>query len=1220
MYKLRFLVVLLLGVYTQVKSQSFEFTENKGQWDDQVKFKGELSSGAFFLKANGYRVLQHDTAAFARVIQVMAGHASLSGDEAVPTPAPAAASKTNAKANAKALAPAKPGEGLAVNSHAYDVSFAGANPNPVIIPEKEMVGYANYFIGNDKGKWADHVRTYGSLLYKDIYPGVDVRYYSENGYIKYDLLIQPYAQVDRIALQYDGVESLSVKDGDLYIKTSVTTIREQYPLSYQLVNGIRQQVKCRYEVVGTKVLFRLSGYDRSKMLVIDPLLIFSSFTGSPSDNWGYTATYDGAGNLYAGGIVFGNAYPVTPGAFQTQFAGGGNTGENGGFDIGIMKFNPTGTQRVYATYIGGSNGNEQPHSLVVDRNGDLVLAGRTTSSNYPTTSPVIGKGGGWDIVVSKLNTAGSAMLGSLRIGGSEDDGVNIRHKYSGNAGSGPSSLMRNYGDDARSEVVIDKNDFIYVASCTQSADFPATSGSFQPQKSGKQDGLILKFDKNLSAMLFASHIGGSEDDAAYVMAVAPNGDIYAGGGTASSDFPGNKTGTVGTTFSGGTCDGFIAVISNDGSTLKKTAYVGTNGIDQVYGIQFDRSGFFYLEGTSTGSFPVKNAPFSQPGGKQFVAKLPEDLSSYIYSTVWGTNTLLPNISPIAFLVDRCENVYISGWGGVVINTNPPYGVSGTQGLTVTPDAFKSVTDGRDFYFIVLEKDAKSLLFASFFGQQDPNRISDHVDGGTSRFDQDGIIYQAICANCQGGQFPVTPGVIGPHNPSGRCNEAVVKIAFDLSGVRGGVKASIGGVDNDTSGCVPLTVDFRDTVKIAKSYEWSFGDGSPSQATVGPTISHTFNAVGNYRVRMIAIDSARCFPRDTTYVTIRVRADRATVLAAATKLPPCESNAYSFANQSVAPAGKPFQNNSFTWIFDDNTAPLVTGTETITHTFPGPGTYKVKMILSDTDYCNAPDTFAITLRVSSNVDARIETPSSGCAPYSAVFNNVSLGGVSFFWDFGDGTTSTEIDPVHLYVNPGTYTVKMVAEDDNTCNRIDSTQTTIIVSGKPTSAFSFSPNPPEENVITTFTNLSIDGVRYNWQFGDGASLQTTKKDTLIRHQYKQTATYNACLITYNQYNCPDTVCQPVSIIINPLLDVVTAFTPNNDGVNDKGKVIGYGVDKMLFRIYNRWGQLVFESSDVDLGWDGKYKGKNQPMDAYGYTLDAVMFGGQTIRKSGSITLIR
>ncbi len=1211
MFRIRLLVAGFFGLTVGIKAQSFEFTENKGQWNSEVKFKGQLWSGAFFLKNNGYRVLQYDTAQFSNAIALMTGHKSF----------PANTNSSSAKISG-VTAPVKlpPDDRIVVKSHAYDVSFSGANPSPAIIPEKELPGYANYFIDNDSSKWASHVKTYGGLVYKNIYPGVDARYYSENGYVKYDLIIQPNASPEKIAMQYDGVDGLSIENGELVIKTSVATVKEQSPLSYQVINGVRQQVKCRYELIGNKVSFKLTGYDKSQVLVIDPTFIFCSFTGSTADNWGYTATYDKQGNLYCGGIVFGAGYPVTPGAFQTSWAGGGNTGENGGFDIGIIKFNPLGTTRIYSTYLGGSAGNEQPHSLVVDDNGELVIAGRTTSSNYPSTRANIGKGGGWDIFLSRLNATGSALIGSVRIGGSADDGVNIRHKYGAAASSGPLSLMRNYGDDARSEVIIDKVGEICVASCSQSSDFPVTGGVFQPLLAGKQDALILKFNSTLTNQIFTSFIGGTQDDAAYVIAPAANGDLYIGGGTASSDFPGNKAGTFGPNFNGGICDGFIAIISADGSTLKKTTYVGTTGADQVYGIQFDKNGFFYFEGTSTGNFPVQNVTYSQPGGKQFIGKVTADLSSYVYSTVWGTNAVFPNISPIAFLVDRCENVYISGWGGTVIETNPPYAVSGTNGLFTTPDAIKSNTDGRDFYFFVLEKDAKSVLFASFFGQQDATKISDHVDGGTSRFDQDGIIYQAMCANCQGGQFPVTPGVAGPSNPSGRCNEAVVKISFDLSGVRGGVKASINNVDGDTIACVPVTVQFRDTVQLAKTYEWFYADGSPVEKTNGPNVSHTFTQVGNFRVRMIAVDSSKCYPRDTTYVTIKVSADRAVLAANAVKLPPCETNNYEFRNLSTAPPAKPFKANSFIWDFGDNTPPVTAGTNTVNHAYPGPGTYNVQLILTDTNYCNWPDTLKSTLRVSTNVRARFTTPLSGCAPYNAVFSNTSLGGTDFRWIFDDGTISTDISPTKLYAVPGTYTVKLVAFDSNTCNLVDSTTTTITVSGKPTAGFSFAPNPPVENIITTFTNLSVNATRYNWIFGDGTSLQTIRQDTIVKHQYKKTDTYTACHVAINDFNCADTVCQPVPIIINALLDVVSAFTPNNDGINDRAVVIGYGVDKMLFRIYNRWGQLMFETNDPDIGWNGKFKGKDQPMDAYGYTLDAILFGGAHIKKSGSITLIR
>jgi len=255
LFKSRYLFVVLIVFATQLKAQSFEFIENKGQWDKHVKFKGELSTGAFFLQANGYRVLQHDTAAFLIALQKLTGHYQM----------PSSATDASGKyvnVDPKAAVTPKPDDRIVVNSHAYDVTFSGADPQSSIVPERPAPGYANYFIGNYSTKWASNVNSYEALVYKNIYPGIDVRYYSENGYVKYDLIIQPNAKPEKIALQYDGVESLSIQDGNLLIKTSVNTVTEQYPLSYQLVNGTRQEVKCRYQLDGKTVRFNLSGYDR----------------------------------------------------------------------------------------------------------------------------------------------------------------------------------------------------------------------------------------------------------------------------------------------------------------------------------------------------------------------------------------------------------------------------------------------------------------------------------------------------------------------------------------------------------------------------------------------------------------------------------------------------------------------------------------------------------------------------------------------------------------------------------------------------------------------------------------------------------------------------------------------------------------------------------------------------------------------------------------------
>ncbi|MES2773710.1 MAG: PKD domain-containing protein [Bacteroidota bacterium] len=820
-------------------TQNLELVENKGQWNKAVKFQAKLLTGAFYLESAGYKVLQHHPVDLQNVTSWFHG----SHVEASPVP-----------------------EVITLRSHAYEVLFDHCNPDPVIIPEQLRPGYNNYFTSSNPKEWASECKIYGGTIYKNMYPGIDVHYYSQDGQMKYDIIIHPNADISKLALTYNGVEALELKEGELFVKTSVGEIKENRPFSYQLKNGVHTEVPCHFQVSGKTARFQLGSYDRSKTLIIDPTLVFSSFTGSTADNWGYVATYGPGGTSFGAGIVFGLGFPVSTGAFQTTFGGGTNTGEDAiGFDMGIIKLSSDGSQRIYATYVGGA-GNESPQSLIADAQGNLVVAGRTTSGNFPVTRPLIGTGGGWDIFVLKLNPTGTGLVGSIRIGGISDDGVNIRNKY---PNPQPSSLMQNYNDDSRCEAMFDQAGNILLASCTQSGDFPVTAGTaFQPAKSGLQDALFLKFDSNLSNELYGSFLGGSGDDVAYVLSISPEtGNTWIAGGTRSTNFPGNKTGTVGQN-PGGNIDGFVAVVSPSGTLLKST-YIATAANEQVYGLKLDKLGFPYILATTTGNLPVQNAAFSQAGGKQFIGKLQKDLSGYLYSTVFGTNAAAPNISPTAFFVDNCENVYVSGWGGSITQASiPQFPNAGTMGMTITPNALQSTTDGKDFYLFVLEKNAISQLYGSFFGEN--GGATDHVDGAASRFDEDGVLHQAFCANCGGTvSFPTTPGSWAPTNSSGAgCNEAIVKIRFDLSGIRGGIKSSINSQDGDTSSCgVPLTVDFRDTVAIAASYEWNFGDGSGPVVTASPTISHTYFTPGIYQARLIAVDNSKCISRDTSYVNI-----------------------------------------------------------------------------------------------------------------------------------------------------------------------------------------------------------------------------------------------------------------------------------------------------------------------------------------------------------------
>jgi gliding motility-associated-like protein len=1201
----------------QTGSSNLEFVENKGQWDKNVAFKADIGTGTFYLSKKGFTVLLHNPDELAAVRAYHHG---------VQTPDQSQLQKNNAiSLNSEA-----PSEQV-VHSHVYKVSFLGASDNVEIVPDKPLPSYNNYFIGNDPSKWATDCKVYQGITYKNIYPNIDLRYYSNNGIMKYDMIVHPGGNPDNIIMKYDGAEKLDIKRTELLIKTSIGTSKELTPTSYQLTNEGKSEVPCRFfKSSENTVRFKIKNYDPKATLVIDPTLVFCSFTGSLTTNWGFTATYGPDGSLFAGGIVDGLGFPVSPGAFQTSWKGGPNTGP---WDIGILKFNPSGSQRVYATYLGGGS-SDYPHSLVVDKQGNLVVFGRTSSVDFPTTAPTVGKGGGRDIFVTKFNAAGNGLIGSLRIGGTSDDGLNITDQGENGGSEVTQSLILNYGDWSRGEVILDGSNNIYVASCTQSSDFPIIGNVFQPKLAGgnaKQDGVIIKINPSCNGVIFSSFLGGSQDDAALVMDLNPiTGDIYVGGCTLSPNFPGINPNVYQSSFKGG-IDGFLSIISNDGSTLKGTTFFGNSGSTVIYGVKFDKLGFPYVMGTTTGSWSMVNAAWGNVGAKQFVAKLKQDLSSIVYTTTFGTpNAKSPNISPVAFLVDRCQNVYVSGWGSFYEyngSSPDPYGLSGTAGMPVTPNAIKPTTDGRDFYFIVIKRDAAGLLYGTFFGQNDPPNkyasLSEHVDGGTSRYDQNGVIYQAICANCNTQpniKFPTTPGVWAPLNgarANGGCNLAAVKIAFNFAGVSANLKSIING-RYDSTGCVPLEVTFVDTIKNAKSYIWNFGDGTPDSPATASTVVHTYNNVGNYLVRLIAIDSTSCNISDTVYLHIIGRTDKALLDFSAIKLPPCKSLDYQFVNNSVAPPNKPFTDSSFIWDFGDGTR-VRTGTGTLNHSFTAAGTYKVRLVLVDTNYCNYPDSVVQLLSVSPLVKAQFVTPAAGCVPYTAYFENTSLGGQTYFWTFGDGSTSTEMSPSHLYPFVGTYTVSLTVIDSNTCNIIDSTKTTIIVSDKPHAAFTTSPIPPTPNTLTIFYNNSTDGVLYKWFFGDGDSVIKTTLDS-VGHQYNASGTYEACLVVYNKYQCPDTVCQQVEAIVNPLLDVPNAFTPGRFGVNAVVGVKGFGINKMLFRIYNRWGQKLFESTDPNIGWDGTYKGALQPADVYVYTLQAELVNGSKVDRKGDITLIR
>jgi hypothetical protein len=745
---------------------SLEFVENRGQWPAPVRYSADIPGGRLFLEPGGlvYSLLadvphEHNSAAVAR-------------------PAPDAAIKT----------------------HAFRVAFEGGAPRPALRSENQTAEVRNYLRGNDPSHWAHNVPGFRRLHYAGIWPGIGAQFYeNEQQQLEYDFELAAEANPDLIRLRYDGADALSLTAaGELRIQTSVGTLRELAPKAYQTdAAGRRQPVACAYALHGQTVRFQLGAYDHHRPLIIDPTVLFSTYTGSAANNWGFTATYDQQGNMYSGGIVFGAGYPTTFGAAYTSFGGI--------IDIGIIKYNTStsgAAARVWATYIGGSRA-DFPHSLVVGSQGDLFLLGSTASPNYPTTASAYHKtfnGGtpttlfglgttnspteGSDIVVTRLSANGQSLVGSTYLGGSKNDGLLY---------AATSPLTRNYGDPFRGDILLDADDNIYLASNTASSDFPTTNGVQNQYQGGASDAVVCKLDATASKLLWSSFLGGSGSDAAYSLQLDASGNLYVSGGTDSPNFP-TTPGSLYPKAQGGV-DGFAARISRSGTVLQKSTYIGTSAYDQSYFVQLDGSGAVYLLGQTLGAYPTTAGRYRNAGSTQFIHKLDADLALTSFSTVFGSGRPSIDISPTAFLVDQCNRIYVSGWGGGP-NRIQPFNNGTTLALPITANAVQSTTDGQDFYLMQLAPDATHLDYATYFGQNfDAPSGGDHVDGGTSRFDPRGLVYQAVCAcfSTNGNNFPVPPGAGTYSAVSGNpasCNNAAFKFNFETVNVVAGTDRSV----------------------------------------------------------------------------------------------------------------------------------------------------------------------------------------------------------------------------------------------------------------------------------------------------------------------------------------------------------------------------------------------------------------------------------------------
>lgn len=1065
-----------------------QFHANKGQWPKQVLYRATTPGGVLFVEPN----------ALTHVLSTGGEHLAHGRKDAITEP---------------------------LRTHAFKVHFEGGLAKSHQGSERQP-HYVNYFLGSDQAKWAGNVPVFAGVDLMEVYPGIGMHVDGTHG-LKYDWLIAPEADPTLISMRYEGVDELYLNGGLLFVNTTAGRVVEQRPVAWQVVHGQKRPVDCRFVLKGDLVSFDFPyGYNKRYPLVIDPVVTFSSYSGSFGNNFGFTATYDNAGHLYGGGIVFSEGYPVTTGVLGPIFNGGT-------IDIGISKFAPDGTTLVWSTYIGGS-GNEVPHSMVVNTANELYILGTTGSNDFPVTTgcfdnsfgggpnpPFAGAYGfsyntGSDIVLVHLNAAADALIGSTYIGDWDNDGLNQT-----------TPLLRNYGDPFRGEVALDLQERPIVATSTLSSNAPTTADAIQISNAGGQDGYIFRMSPDLSDLQWATYYGGSGVDAAFGIQVSSTGDIFVTGGSTSTNLPMASTGAV-TTANGG-ADGFIIRFDGVTHALLGSTYVGTSAFDQTYFVQLDVSNDVYVVGQTQGNYPVTPGKYVNAGASQFIHKFSGDLGASIWSTRIAGNQN-SNISPTAFLVSICGQIYFSGWGGSTNIVN-----SSTNGLPVTTDAFDATTDGSDFYVMVLEQEAVSLVYASFFG----GTSAEHVDGGTSRFDKNGVVYQAVCAGCSG-SFTTTPGAWSSVNGSS-CNLGVFKIDFE-QGVQVGISTNV----SDLTICLDDAVTL-DAVGSASTWTWDLGDGSGVEN--GVQVVHQYSAEGEYMVMLVGVDSLSCNLADTAFATITV-----------------------VAPQDIEP------------VFE-------------------------------------------------------AVPVSDCQGFSIEFFNLSSGGDAYAWDFGDGGTSTQTNPVHAYSGPGTYDITLTVTDVLCQNSVTLTQTvsleppTVEVdldpvaalcdgasvtldagSGYDTYSWSNSATSPSITVSTegTYTVTVTEGICTGVATvevviqplpplaedviicpGQDSRLAPPFAVTSILWSTGDTAASIVAndagdywFVAVDAVGCivRDTIAVTVITTAESGASVPNVFSPNNDGINDTFLVDGLFLQEFSMEVLNRWGQTIFESQAQNKGWNG------------------------------------
>jgi hypothetical protein len=645
----------------KLESQPVCFTKNMGQLGDKTLFKAEAGGAAiYFCRDEVAYLFSRNTDKVEEVSPAKIAGLSNNLD--------------NVRYNKESIL--------------IKAQFIGANLDVEVIGEDRLSYNCNYFYGSDQSRWYTDVPNYSVITYRNIWPGIDLRYHGNNLSLKYDFMVNPGADISLIRIRYEGVDNLSISNaGDLQAQTKFGLVSEFIPQIYQIIDGNKISISGQYSLIAPGVFgFAIGEYNSAYPVCIDPELVYSTYLGGTNVDNGFAVAIDASGNAYVTGQTYSYNFPEVN-SYQSYY---------NGTDIFVSKLSGTGNSLLYSTYLGGVY-DDVGYSIAVDSIGNAYVAGTTQSTNFPTVNAFDSSfNGGSDAIVAKLAPAGNSLLYSTYIGGTGTDycrsmainntgnaivtGFTLSHDFpmasayidsfmggstdafiSKLSAAGNSLEFSTYfggnGSDYGFGIGYDNSGNSYISGTTGSLNLPLVD-AYQDTLNGYFDVFIASFNPDGNNLRYSTYLGGTQSEQSMAMDVDNAGNVYIAGFTASTDFP--LANAFDPTYNSDYEDAFVSKLSWGNSIIYST-YLGGYYEDQAWGISVDGSGCAYATGyTYATDFPVANPFDSAANGNAdiFVTKFNPSGVSLGYSTYLGA---LGNEYGRGIAVDNMGNATIVGY-------------------------------------------------------------------------------------------------------------------------------------------------------------------------------------------------------------------------------------------------------------------------------------------------------------------------------------------------------------------------------------------------------------------------------------------------------------------------------------------------------------------------------------------------------------------------------